>query len=106
MFAEGTLLVPSGRGAIDCLVETLWLLLACSNLGNWGDDVASIAVFVTHQLVVAIICVRKVGRGLSSTTGTKIVRGINTLGHVCLTSTTYGLRRQRYRQAVIASLLS
>ena len=80
------------------------MLLA--NLGDWGDDVASIAVFVTHQLVVAAICVCKVGRRLSSTTSTH-VRGVNALGHSGLTSTaTYGLRRQRYGQAVIASLLS
>ena len=80
------------------------MLLA--NLGDWGDDVASIAVFVTHQLVVAAICVCKVGRRLSSTTSTH-VRGIYALGHSGLTSTaTYGLRRQRYGQAVIASLLS
>ena len=104
MLAEGALLVPSACGAIDCLVEALWLLLA--NLGDWGDDVASIAVFVTHQLVVAAACVCKVGRRLSSTTSAH-VRGINALGHGGLTSAaTYGLRRQRNRQAVIASLLS
>ena len=104
MLAEGPLLVPCARGAIHCLVEALRLLLA--NLGDWGDDVASVAVFVTHQLVVAATCVCKVGRGLSSTASTH-VRGINALGHRGLTSTaTYGLRRQRYGQAVIASLLS
>ena len=55
MLAEGPLLLSCACGAIHSLVEALRLLL--TNLGDWGDDVASIAVFVTHQLVVAANCV-------------------------------------------------
>lgn len=104
MFAQRSLLVPGACRTIYCLVEALRLLLA--NLRHWGDDVASIAVFVTHQLVIAATCVCKVGRGLSSTASTH-VRSIDALGHSGLTSTSiYGLSRQRYRQAIIASLFS
>ena len=104
VFAEGALLVPRTRG-VHCLVEALRLLLIRTDLGNWGCDVTGVAVFVTHQLVVVIAYVCKVCRGLSTTTSTQIVRGVNALSHSGLTSTATYRRRQRYRQAVIASCL-